>query len=1139
VWLSLATSPETAALEAALATLTAHHRGLSFAFDQGRAALGAPRAPELLTFSVGTPPEEIEARVIDALDLARGATLAAGRVGGDLFLAGHHAVTDIATWRFLLSDLAHLLEEPDAPLAPVPSWRGYLSALKDRATAQRRDAERLPPSDVASVPAALRDRLAHATRADLAAGSSQVAGDELEGLLGVLARHPALRLEDALTAGLSAVLQARVGAAGRRIDLERHGRDIPGVDALGLAGWCTLFCPLLLDKGQAATGAALFAAASVRRAMPDEGKLWLAWKWSSEDDATRARARAVPPALALVNLQRSDFSERRHEAARPGAFRLLERNAAGMIGDDVPFSHPLELNARLEEGALCFDILAHPALGAADGIARALADWLGALSGAEMEHVASDVRLYPQAPWSQNQLSEAEARWRRRAPETRFEDVLPLSPQQYGMQIEALAGEASAQHVEQVALTFESPLDEERLESAWARVVAAHPALRTVFVESQGDWAQIVLRHGPRPVSRGDTPLERVARDEMRAFAPDETAFIRLVLCEGGRGLVLTVHHAILDGWSLARVLADIALAYGDEAHAMAHDPGMAPYLAWLGDRLPDADFWQEWEEALPAWSRIEPAERSAARTVARVLSAQLVERISATARGAGLSPAALSQVALAAVLMADEGRAETAFFVTDAGRPEALPESAEAVGLFIATLPIAFRAQSAPPLEAARAMAGKLREAVGQWPPTPLKRPVSDVLLVFENYPTAGETSGAGMARISDVKSTGARTRFPLTFLVIPGETWRIDCVHTPAQIGEAQVAALLTSYEAALDALTGEGATWESVTAAAKSAFGGQRLPRRDAKALERLSVSPDEAELADIWEKVLGHKAFGLEDRFDQAGGHSLGLLHLATEIDKRLGKKIAVSALAAAPTLRSQARLLSDEPIAGRSAVSPLRLMQAQAGRSPKLLILPGAAGEPSAYRALQEELPADWHIEIASYEAPGAPDALAQALAQALADRRDAPARPPAGPWTILGHSFGAALAASVAARLGKRAIKSLLLLDQPTPDLAPASPERSDETLASEIAEAARRYHGKEVALGGGGTAPERLARALAHAGLLADRGASAEIGAMIIARYRAALDGLEGWRPPKLDVPVCILRASESEATGPIEDPS
>ena len=1147
LWLAIAPEISLRQIEEGLRSVTEQHANFGLQLVDDGPVFTEDRSIRVRMYTEDIAPKEVEEDILRGISLRTGPVLscgivARGDVATEVFLAASHAVIDIAAWRFLLADLVEKLIGQGRLNAPRPTWRGYLQDLGKLAVDRADGVETLPQPDGAARPPETRT-------CDLQTAHGRLSASQTRRILAIVEQVPGARLEDVLVASISASLSDRLGDAARRVDLERHGRDLPGVSAVGLVGWCTVFSPVQLDSRPDPTLRALAAAAGARKAMTLEGKLWLAWQTLADDADARARARAVPPAWALVNLQRADQSEFA-EVEKDSLIRPLDRPLPETEGPELLRAHPVEIAARVEKGVLWFDVLANPAAMSAEQVCSGMTVWLERLAETQDRPAlpVADVRVFPQSPLDQAQLDRVLEGWAAVPDAAVIGDVLPLSPQQFGMMLETLNAPDPLQHLEQLRLRFDRPLDPARLNDAWWRVVAAHPVLRTAFVEDGGTWVQIVLRDPAGKLRVTASVAEAAAAEDLTPFPEGSACLWRLTLSEGGHALCLTAHHAILDGWSMARVLAGLQAAYADPNWTPAFDPGLAPYLAWLAGRDPAKTdgFWSDWMAGLPDWKRLHLDDNRRSdghETLVMTLPPGLADDLARVARQNSVSLAALFQTALAATLMATEDRAETALYVTDAGRPEELPELAEAVGLFIVSVPMRFAASEDGVRVAAKAVSERLREAVEHWPPPPMSRPLSETLLVFENYPRGMAQSVPDAPHVVEMGSTGARTRFAMAFLVVPGaapaqdgngpgDPWRIELVIDRSRVSRAQGEAVLRAVQAALVALKADDAGWANVISAARAGLGSDRLDYLERQHLEPDSLTPEQEAISDLWAEVLGHTAFSLDDRLEEAGGNSLALALLLAAIKRRLGLDAVLADLAAQPTVRGHAaliaRLKSGSAAIPRRPLALTTLRDGQ-GEGPELLILPGAAGDPSAYRDLADHLPDDWRVLAASYGDAGDPDALVPVL------RKDLVARGGRRP-VVLGHSYGAALGASLAASM-TGGLLGLCVLDQPLPVELPGPEGMTDAALAAEIARAAASYNDRAVRLDGEGPPDAQLARALAAEGLVPE-GTGAEFGRLVITRYRDAIAGLSDWQPPRLGLPLLVIRASESEATGATKAP-
>lgn len=125
-----------------------------------------------------------------------------------------------------------------------------------------------------------------------------------------------------------------------------------------------------------------------------------------------------------------------------------------------------------------------------------------------------------------------------------------------------------------LALRFTGPLDTERLRACLRLLAERHLALRARIVQEGGAPRQRFdgPAHIPleiRPSTGGAAGLdESLAREAGRPFPFEHPPYVRallLVVAPGEHVLVLTLHHAVCDGWSLNILTGELLDAYRAE----------------------------------------------------------------------------------------------------------------------------------------------------------------------------------------------------------------------------------------------------------------------------------------------------------------------------------------------------------------------------------------------------------------------------------------------------------------------------------------------------------------------------------------------------------------------------------------------
>jgi amino acid adenylation domain-containing protein len=232
----------------------------------------------------------------------------------------------------------------------------------------------------------------------------------------------------------------------------------------------------------------------------------------------------------------------------------------------------------------------------------------------------------------------------------------------------------------------------------------------------------------------------------------------------------------------------------------------------------------------------------------------------------------------------------------------------------------------------------------------------------------------------------------------------------------------------------------------------------PDRSRPELAKAFVAPRddlELQLAHIWEEVLGVRPVGVRDNFFELGGHSLLAVRLFALIEKRLGKKLPLTAVFQGATVEHLAGLLRQPARSGPQ--SSLVALQPGGSKRPLFLVHP-AGGHVFPYIHLAQLLGSDqpcYGLQARGLEDGQDPHSRIEDMAawyiQALQTVQ------PTGPYLLGGWSMGGVVAFEMAQQLhaqGQR-VALLALLDGriPTPD----------ETFPEEDAEAillVERYFG-------------------------------------------------------------------------------
>ncbi|KPA90300.1 amino acid adenylation enzyme/thioester reductase family protein [Pseudomonas asplenii] len=295
---------------------------------------------------------------------------------------------------------------------------------------------------------------------------------------------------------------------------------------------------------------------------------------------------------------------------------------------------------------------------------------------------------------------------------------LPLSlAQQRLWFLDQLDHAASIAYHMPAALRLRGQLDRQALQRALDRIVARHESLRTTF-ERQGDHVRqrfapedigfSLLEHDLRDLDEQarQQAVERLGREESGApFDLSQGPLIRgrlLQLAEDEHVLLVTQHHIVSDGWSVAVLIGEFNRLYSAFSQGL-DDPlpaltlQYADYAAWQqqylqGERLQaQTRFWNEHLSGAPGLLEL-PADRPRPQvqsyrgaTLPLELPATLSTRLRQFSQQQGLTPFMTLLAAWSILLSRLSNQAEVVVGTPVANRPR--QETEALIGFFVNTL--------------------------------------------------------------------------------------------------------------------------------------------------------------------------------------------------------------------------------------------------------------------------------------------------------------------------------------------------------------------------------------------------------------------------------------------------------------------
>ncbi|MET7768730.1 amino acid adenylation domain-containing protein [Nocardia sp. NPDC005366] len=418
-----------------------------------------------------------------------------------------------------------------------------------------------------------------------------------------------------------------------------------------------------------------------------------------------------------------------------------------------------------------------------------------------------------------------------------IEDVLALSPLQEGLfSLSQLTGDGRDVYTIPFVVDIAGPLDAALLRGCLETLLRRHPNLRAVFWDRDVPTpVQIVPRRVELPwAERTARPadLESVEAEELSSpFDLGRGPSLRATLVtlppdEDGTArwrLIMTIHHILMDGWSLGLLFGELRALYlaGGAADALPPVRPYRDYIGWLGAKdMSAAKQW--WAEQLGGLSGplmiadggtgmgIARGASSATAEVTRfILPAADTARLRDWARRHGLTLNSAVQFAWTILLSRLTDRDDVVYGTIVTGRPEQISGVERMIGLFLNTIPVVFRIDPRAPIAAEcvrlQRESAAMRD-VGYLSLSSVQRAAGysslfDTMFVFQNAPmddaVGANTVGGVTFRPMMAKNL---THYPLTVVshlhedevAVVVEAMRESVPYLPEDIGAAMLSVL-----------------------------------------------------------------------------------------------------------------------------------------------------------------------------------------------------------------------------------------------------------------------------------------------------------------------------------------------------------
>lgn len=771
--------------------------------------------------------------------VARAVLFDAGARGRQLLVILHHLVVDSVSWRTLREDLERTCAQMEAgtvvDLGPKSASFQQWAVALSRYAASGGVLDELAYWTSKPIPRLPVDGEHESIEADSRTVTVHLNEAETRALLQELHITYDVRAHDAFLYALAEALSAWTNSAQVAVTLESHGRqeDLDTtLDLTRTVGWFTSAYPIVLDVERGGSvGDRLSRITQQLEAVPRQGVGYGILRYLSPDDnVRRALVASGDPELSFNYLGHVDAG-----IGPDARFRLAGGRRRRRSAPVNRRTHRLEVNVGISGGCLHASWTYGERVYCPDTIERLAASFLTALLELlpQSRRLASGRRTHPDFPLAALEPAELETVLAGRAD---IDDLYPLAPMQEGMLFHALSAPTTQAYQVQIVQHLEGALDVALFRRVWDDIVQRYAVLRTAFMweglrrplqsvhaTAQASW--VIEDWRDRSPDEQEAGLQRyVSEQNARGFALHKPPLARWALFrvdEQRYRFVWHLHHLILDGWSVSRILGEVTRLYqGWSAGAVVQRDQARPwreYIAWLQQQDPAAAE-RYWRMALAGFTAPTPlgigapagrAEPRYARETIDVSEEQR-HRLEALARQMRVTMNTIVLGAWGLLLSRYGGVEDVVFGTTTSGRPAAIDGVDDMIGMFINTVPVRV---SVPPDARLSTWLRELQDSqldardyeyasllqIHGWSEMARGTPLFESHVIFENYPMR---SRAVTSQLQMRGSQGVEwSTVPLSLTAAPGQRFLLHLSYDQNRFEHADINRALRHFVHILD--------------------------------------------------------------------------------------------------------------------------------------------------------------------------------------------------------------------------------------------------------------------------------------------------------------------------------------------------
>ncbi|RKP33888.1 hypothetical protein BJ085DRAFT_32428 [Dimargaris cristalligena] len=545
------------------------------------------------------------------ISIEHGPTVACGLLTMDgeqyVFMTIHHFAVDFVSWRIILEDLEALLTNQNLPAKTMP-FREWATQVHAYAQTLSDSIWPLSPTPTDPIPldcplSSANDQPAppqvtyHTFEVQRASLGRTLSDDLYTEVAPTVGASP----QEFLIASLLLSLQATFGIDVIELELEGHGRRAwdSSIDISRTVGWFTSIYPALFDLHQTHAYSkdsnnlrALAIAKQRMRSIPDHGFPYSLQRYLqgtlplSTPSIDRTAPEAVRVRSAGWNCITFNYSGRFEQLEAEDAFwrpRHIEMGWADYWNKDELFNRALSVACDYSSSeGLVLSVMYSSVLHRSSTIQRLVNQWRTSLEELILECNANPtLSIVTASDFTSASLTELD--FSKLVQDdlpslnltlAEIEDIYPCLPVQEGLLFATLQDPAA--YMVQLGFTINGQLNVGRFHRAWDQTAHDHSILRTHFLTASGCHAdknlQVITKNFDAHWTirswegcQTDDLCEQFFLQERSSGFSLGRPWIQFGLFRMAPNihkLLISVHHALLDGWSIGLLLQSVCCNY-------------------------------------------------------------------------------------------------------------------------------------------------------------------------------------------------------------------------------------------------------------------------------------------------------------------------------------------------------------------------------------------------------------------------------------------------------------------------------------------------------------------------------------------------------------------------------------------------